>query len=100
MMGRPLCIWGGDGVAGDQYYSSGKHREWRRKVLRRAGYLCEECRRYGRVDEHGQPPAAVIAHHIIPRETHPELQYKVDNGQALCKRCHNIKHPEKGGARW
>lgn len=29
-------------------YHRAKHRAWREKVLRRAGYLCEECARYGR----------------------------------------------------
>lgn len=84
-------------MAGDPYYSSDRHREWRYKVLKRAKFLCEECRRYGRRDKNGQPIAAEIAHHIKPREKYPELQYKVSNGQALCKKCHNQKHPEKGG---
>ena len=80
----------------DPYYNSDRHKEWREKVLRRAGYLCEECKRYGRVDRNGQPVEAVTAHHIKPRETYPELQYRVENGRALCKDCHNKAHPEKG----
>lgn len=92
-----LFYLGGEQVAGDPYYCSARHREWRRKVLKRAGYRCEECRRYGRLDKDGLPPAAEIAHHIMPREEYPELQYKVSNGKALCKRCHNAAHPEKGG---
>lgn len=84
-------------MAGQTYYSCARHRAWREKVLKRAGYLCEECRRYGRVDKDGQPVAAKIAHHIMPREKYPELQYKVNNGRALCEMCHNRAHPEKGG---
>lgn len=84
-------------MAHDPYYSQERHREWRQKVLKRAGYLCEKCRRYGRLDKDGLPVAATIAHHIKHREEYPELQYKVSNGQALCQRCHNEAHPEKGG---
>lgn len=84
-------------MAGDAYYCSTRHREWREKVLKRAGYLCEKCKRYGRLDSKGLPVAAKIAHHIIPREERPDLQYKLSNGQALCEKCHNAAHPEKGG---
>ena len=81
----------------DDYYSNARHREWRRKVLRRAGGLCEICRRYGRTDKNGERIKARIAHHIKPRDEYPELQYDVSNGQALCGKCHNQIHPEKGG---
>lgn len=80
----------------DPYYSEARHRHWRECVLRRAGFLCEECRRYGRMDKNGLPVAATTAHHIKPREQYPELQYIVSNGRALCEQCHNKAHPEKG----
>lgn len=80
----------------ESYYSHERHREWREKVLRRAGYLCEECRRYGRTDKNGLPVAATTAHHIKHRDEYPELQYDVNNGRALCEACHNKAHPEKG----
>ena len=80
----------------DPYYTRKRHRKWREDVIRRAGYLCEECKRYGRTDENGQPIIATTAHHIKPRELYPELQYDVRNGRALCEACHNKAHPEKG----
>ena len=83
----------------DPYYGRAKHKAWRESVLRRAGYLCEECKRYGRTDENGLPVAATTAHHIKHRDEYPELQYVVSNGRALCEACHNKAHPEKGGAR-
>ena len=83
----------------EAHYSGVRHRAWREKVLRRAGYLCEECRRYGRLGADGLPVRATTAHHIKPREDYPELQYVVDNGRALCEACHNRAHPEKGGGR-
>lgn len=82
-------------MPGDSYYTHARHRAWREAVLRRAGYLCEECKRYGRTDAHGQPIRATTAHHIKPREEYPELQYLLSNGRALCDSCHNKVHPEK-----
>jgi 5-methylcytosine-specific restriction endonuclease McrA len=84
-------------MAHDPYYLTAAHRRWRDAVLLRAGYLCEECRRYGRTDRHGLPVRATTAHHIKHREDYPELQYDVNNGRALCEACHNKAHPEKGG---
>ena len=81
----------------EKYYHSKRHKEWAAKVLRRAGYLCEECKRYGRLDENGLPPKATVAHHIKNKDDYPELRYMLSNGKALCSKCHNKAHPEKGG---
>lgn len=70
-------------------YHSHRHQVWREKVLRRAGYLCEECARYGR-----RTPATV-AHHVKHADAFPELRFVVTNGRALCAACHNKAHPEK-----
>ena len=74
------------------HYDLARHRAWRQKVLRRGKFKCAECARYGINTE------ATVAHHILPREQYPELQYRVDNGAALCASCHNKAHPDKGGA--
>ena len=76
------------------HYNTSKHKTWAAKVLRRAGYLCERCARYGR-----RTPAK-IAHHKKPIDEYPELAYAVDNGEALCEACHNKEHPEKGGRKF
>lgn len=80
----------------DPHYNKGRHKRWRADVIKRAGGLCEECKRYGRVDKDGLPIVATVAHHIMPREIYPELQYVLGNGRALCEACHNVAHPEKG----
>lgn len=84
----------------DKYYAQAKHKEWARKVKRRALGLCEECKRYGRRDKDGNPIQADVAHHVKPKNEYPELRYDLNNGRALCKDCHNKAHPEKGGKRW
>lgn len=87
-------------TAQEHYSNESRHRKWREKVLKREKYLCQECRRYGRVDKNGLPVAATTAHHIRHRDEYPELAYKVSNGMALCAACHNKMHPEKGGRYW
>ena len=80
----------------DPHYDKARHKRWRAAVIANAGGLCQDCRRYGRVDKDGLPIAATVAHHIKHRDKYPQLQYVVTNGRALCESCHNIAHPEKG----
>ena len=107
------CVWRGvapppvtpsclevDALPHDKHYNEARHRAWREAVLRRAGYLCEECKRYGRTDADGLPVRATTAHHIKHRDEYPELQYVISNGRALCEACHNKAHPEKGKGRY
>lgn len=70
-------------------------RRWERKrqaILRRDGYMCRECRRYGRAR------AATIVHHVKPADEYPELAWDDDNLVSLCQACHNRAHPEKSRA--
>lgn len=73
-----------------------KTKKWKRKreaVLRRDGYLCRECKKYGRMRE------AVTVHHIKHVDEFPEFAYIDSNLISLCNACHNKMHPEKGGRR-
>lgn len=66
-----------------------KSRRWKRKrenMLRRDGYKCKECIRYGRVTQ------ANTVHHIKPVESHPELAFDNMNLISLCAGCHNKMH--------
>ena len=71
------------------HYTSTRHREWRAKVMKLAGYLCQECRKYGRTTP------ATHAHHLKPVEDYPELAYVVGNGYAVCDSCHNKIEPRR-----
>ena len=69
-----------------------KSRRWKRKrlaILKRDGYLCQWCKRYGRTIE------ATTVHHIKHADEYPELAYVDDNLVSLCDACHNKAHPEK-----
>ena len=72
-------------------YNKQRHRKWSDDDLRRDKYLCQDCRRYGRM------VPAQVAHHIQPITERPDLAYQLSNGVALCHKCHNKRHPEKGG---
>lgn len=70
---------------------------WRRKreaILRRDGYQCQMCKRYGRQRQ------ATTVHHVKHVDEHPELAYTNENLISLCSACHNKAHPEKSGYRF
>lgn len=75
----------------DDFYKSKKWRHKREMILRRDGYQCQDCKRYGRQRE------AVTVHHIQHLEDAPELALTSSNLVSLCAKCHNKRHPEKGG---
>ena len=72
------------------FYTSAAWLAARQRALRRDGYLCVRCARYGR------RTLAELVHHKIPVEVAPEKRLRLDNLQSLCIACHNAMHPEKG----
>lgn len=77
----------------EDFYLSSQWRRKRELILRRDGYRCQECRRYGRITQ------ATTVHHIQHLEDRPDLALVSSNLVSLCMKCHNLAHPEKGGAR-
>lgn len=75
------------------FYNSKRWKNKRLYILSRDGYLCQECKKYGRDRE------ANIVHHIKEMDEFPELKLKNDNLVSVCAACHNKIHPEKGGHR-
>lgn len=69
-----------------EFYKSKAWDSVRNSVLRRDGYICQRCRRYGRMR------GAAHVHHINPLEHYPELALERWNLTALCQRCHNAMH--------
>lgn len=57
--------------------------KWSKEVRKRADYICEIC---------GEP--AIDSHHIVPVCVDNSLKYDLDNGIALCLRCHSEQHPD------
>ena len=73
----------------DEFYQSKTWKRKRESILRRDGYKCRRCKRYGR-----QRPATTV-HHIKHFDEFPELALDNDNLISLCESCHNYYHPEK-----
>ena len=74
-------------------YDSAKWKHKRAVILRRDGYRCQICKRYGRARE------ATEVHHIKHADEFPELAYDNGNLVSLCHACHNAQHPEKAPRR-
>ena len=76
-------------------YNSRRWRHKSKEILRRDGYRCQHCKRYGKRVQ------AVVAHHIKHVDEYPELAYTNGNLVSLCNACHNKEHPEKAhGKGW
>ena len=75
----------------EKFYDSPIWKRRRESILKRDGYLCQNCKRYGRLR-----PAQTV-HHIQHLDEHPELAFTPSNLISLCNDCHNKAHPEKGG---
>lgn len=74
----------------EEFYNSVKWKRKREHILRRDGYHCQECMRYGKFTVQ-----ATEVHHIKHYEDYPELALVDTNLISLCKSCHNKAHPEK-----
>lgn len=74
------------------FYESRAWKKMKVAVLRRDGYRCQHCKRYGRMTE------AQVVHHIQHLDEHPELALDPKNLISLCIGCHNKEHPEKAVA--
>lgn len=70
-------------------YNSAKWKRKKSRILRRDGYACQRCKRYGK-----NTPATIV-HHIKHADEYPELAYVDGNLVSLCAACHNKAHPEK-----
>ncbi len=70
-------------------YRSKRWERTRNVTLRRDGYTCCWCKRYGR------KKAAAVVHHKKHVDEYPELAYDPKNLISLCEACHNKAHPEK-----
>lgn len=70
----------------DPFYKSTRWEHLREKVMRRDGYRCRECIRFGKFKQ------GEMVHHAVPREDFPELQWEPWNLVTLCNQCHDRMH--------
>lgn len=62
--------------------SSPEYRAWRAAVFERDGHTCRRCR----------ATTSLHAHHIVRWVDAVELRLLVDNGETLCRDCHEKAH--------
>ncbi len=59
------------------WYNSQEYQTWRNQVFELDENKCVWCGK-----------EAIVAHHILPQKTHPELSLDPENGISSCKDCH------------
>lgn len=70
-----------------------RYQIWRLAVLEREHFRCQRCGKPARNKEHGW---GLDCHHILSWAKHPEARFDVDNGMALCRTCHQLRHKMEG----
>jgi len=86
--GRNSSTWKG-GITPENHLirNSPEMDDWRRQVFERDDYTCQseickyECK-------------TLHSHHLLGFAEYPEYRFYVENGIALCKRCHDEIHSE------
>jgi 5-methylcytosine-specific restriction endonuclease McrA len=73
---------GGHSPARVSDYQSPRYREFRKAVLDRDRWRCQDC----------DTKKDLQAHHILPWGPYPDLRYAVENAVTLCLSCHKRRH--------
>jgi len=79
---------GGITTENEKFRKSPEYKQWRKDVLKRDKYICQEC---------GQVGGKLQAHHIKSFSKYPEFRLVIDNGITLCISCHKKIHPNLNG---
>ncbi|QNQ83764.1 HNH endonuclease [Lactobacillus sp. PV037] len=72
-----------------RFYRSKEWKVLRKLALERDLYLCQECKKAGRIT-----PAKIV-HHIKPVRVSDDDKLKLENLETVCAACHNFLHPER-----
>lgn len=68
--------------------STPEYHAWRRAVLERDDWCCQDC---------GQSARTLHVHHLLPFAQHPDQRTRTENGVTLCPACHRARHSAKIG---
>jgi hypothetical protein len=67
-------------------YGSWNYIQWKKMILKRDNYKCQQCYSVDRLH----------VHHIKSWDTYPELRFDINNGITLCISCHARLHVIEG----
>lgn len=85
--GKDAPNWkGGTSRASKTGYYSIEYKNWRQRVFKRDGFVCQRCGSKG----------YITAHHIKSFAHYPKLRYRLSNGLTLCETCHSLTDNYKG----
>lgn len=70
----------------DRFYKSAQWKKKREQVLRRDGYLCQQCLNQERYQQ------ADMVHHIVEVKDNWSKRLELSNLVSLCHSCHNKIH--------
>jgi len=74
---------GGISPEGYKNAMSPEAKLWRKLVIERDDYTCQDCGSMPEKFSH-----MLHAHHVKPSDEYPELAFDVSNGKTLCAKCH------------
>ena len=84
------CLWCGSFIQHvPKMDSKRKLSLWKKQVKERDSYICQKC---GELLNTTQ----LDAHHKMPVWFMPDLQFDINNGITLCKKCHHALHGAGG----
>lgn len=66
----------------DSFYLTPEYRQWRARVINRAGNKCQDC---------GRSNTRLFADHIVEVKDDPSKRLDPSNGRARCGSCHTKK---------
>ena len=86
--GEKCHLWkGGISPENKIIRSTYEYDHWRRLVFERDKYTCQKCNKSG---------VYLHAHHLKSFAEYPELRFDINNGETLCKDCHELTDNFKG----
>lgn len=77
--------WQGGPDTIDELRESNYYKNWCKQILARDNFACQKCKKKG---------GKLQVHHIEPVSESPEKVMDEDNVMAICKPCHQEKHPD------
>jgi hypothetical protein len=81
---------GGVGQTNQRWRKTVAYERWREGIFGRDGYICTSC-----CECFADNASELVARHIQNADSHPELRYRLDNGETWCRKCYLLSRSNK-----